>query len=215
MAKRERALGLVWGPSGVPAGERRYTAHIEQAGHTVQGVMTHGGGAWLVYVRQDMNHPDRLRLWADHARQSDPVADGLRLNGRVDFKQRPAQVGWLRAAYLAAFAAYGYRYAFSPALAPVREQLAHPTQLVLPRFLMADPDAPVAARRVLRAEGLGPAPWRSLAVQMGRQVVFLPLGGEDSLYDRLAADRSPEGGSKATAVDLVPWPKRPMHRLDG
>lgn len=49
------------------------------------------------------------------------------------FKQRRSQLSDLRTGYLAAFAMLGYRYIVHPDLAPVRDQLQHPDQELLPK----------------------------------------------------------------------------------
>jgi hypothetical protein len=56
------------------------------------------------------------------------------------FKPRRAWASLLRAGYLVAFAAFGYRYAFDAALNPVRAQIAAPDMETLGRFLAAVPE---------------------------------------------------------------------------
>jgi hypothetical protein len=74
------------------------------------------------------NDPEAWRSLLEHMQQLAPDAT---LNGRMTiFPPRTdnaaAKAGWLRAAYLCAFAAFGYRYLLDSALAPVRQQIEHP-----------------------------------------------------------------------------------------
>jgi hypothetical protein len=127
---------------------------------------------------------------------------------------RLAALGWLRAAYLVAFAAYGYRYAFSPKLSPVRHQLAHPDIEHIGAFGRDLAQVGRDDRRLLLVRE--PAPFRSLLVQMGRHVIFLPrLDDTGDLYQRLAAACAPGRVLPPILTGTpIPWPSWPGHALD-
>ena len=130
------------------------------------------------------------------------------------FRHRPALVGWLRAGYLAAFAALGYRYIMRAGLAVVRQQLANPEEDILRVFSVTMPGRiPREERRILLVQR---HTWmNSVAVQIGRHVVFLP-SLEDawpSLYEDLA-ERAGEQADERIAGKLIPWPAKPRYALD-
>jgi hypothetical protein len=135
------------------------------------------------------------------------------------YDQHLANVGWLRSAYLVAFAAFGYSYAFHSYLGPVRRQLVERDTTTLDHYAVVLPKASTDERRLMIVTA--PAELRSVAVQMGRHLVFLPAPWEpDGFYEKLAA-KSEEAARQREhrfeeRVDCtsVPWPQEPMHLLD-
>lgn len=125
-----------------------------------------------------------------------------------------AAIGWLRAAYLIAFAAFGYRYAFRSDLRPVREQLARRASRLLPRFSFTDPDQRPDERRLVLIEQ--PPRQRGLVVQMGRHTVLLPgLDHDPTFFDRLAAEPASSDRVRISFTGKsVPWPTEPVLALD-
>jgi hypothetical protein len=124
-----------------------------------------------------------------------------------------ARVSWLRAAYLAAFARFGYRYALNPNLAIVRRQLADPKTEIIPVFKIQIPGVGRTERKfVLIRE---PSDLACLGVQMGRHLVFLPHNGQAGFYDRLEAHRKTTTGKRAEfSGQQFAWPKGPVHEFD-
>jgi hypothetical protein len=127
------------------------------------------------------------------------------------YPRRLAEVGWLRAAYLIAFAAFGYRYAFSAALEQVRAQLL-PENLdrvlikVFAGLIQGAGKSDAAIRHIREPERL-----RSITVQMGEHLVFLPVLGDTQLYARLEDESSNLGTFNFTDV---PWPVPPTYGMD-
>lgn len=136
------------------------------------------------------------------------------------FDDRLARIGWLRAAYLVAFAAFGYSYAFHGSLKPVRRQLAGRDTRTLDHYAILLPDAPQGERRLMIVTA--PEDLRSVAVQMGRHLIFLPAPWRPDglLYEKLAAASEDAARhrkhrfSERLSFEPVPWPHGPMHRLD-
>jgi hypothetical protein len=60
-----------------------------------------------------------------------------------------AQLSWVRASYLAVFAALGWRYVFLKYLEPLKAQLADPAASLLPPLAMVDLAAPRERRQLL------------------------------------------------------------------
>jgi hypothetical protein len=128
------------------------------------------------------------------------------------FKDQLARVGWLRAAYLVAFAEFGYLYVFQRRLESVRRQLAEPAANVIDLFSVVLPEATAQTRHFVIIEE--PLDLRGLALQMGRSLVFLPWLS-DGLYDRLSArSKNDRRFGETLKGGLVPWPAEPLHLMD-
>jgi hypothetical protein len=127
---------------------------------------------------------------------------------------RRARVGWLRAAYLIAFAAFGYRYAFGPALDRVRDQISRYDDDVIPSFAVLVPEAERHIRRIAVQHDRN-AELRGVAVQFGWHVVFLPLPTDTEFYVRFHRYRQqhPERCEWTARHEYV-WPSRPMYGGD-
>jgi hypothetical protein len=81
---------------------------------------------------------------------------------RYAYHRVSADVGWLREAYLVAFAAFGYRHILDPALESVRRQLARPREELISAFKIEDPTRPADVRLLML---VSEADWlRSVAV---------------------------------------------------
>lgn len=126
-----------------------------------------------------------------------------------DAKQRAS---WLRAGYLASFAALGYRYIFRPVLSRVREQIRDPDHSVISFFHFVRSNLPDPRRFLILVQS---PPWaRGVLVNMGRHYTMLPFSdGDEEFYSRLE-----EGARKTSDVQitgkLIPWPSGPEHLLD-
>lgn len=126
-----------------------------------------------------------------------------------DAKQR---VSWLRAAYLAGFAALGYRYIFREVLDPVREQIKDPDRRVISFFHFYRKQSLSLDYFLLLVHF--PRWGKGLLVQMGRHYVMLPfLDGDDGYYARLETSAAAETRTRLMGK-LVPWPRQPEHLLD-
>ncbi len=163
------------------------------------------------------NAPKVRQAFEDHLERA--TGPGRRWDGlTVEFygeaySPSRADIGWLRAAFLLAFALFGYRYALNPALASVRRQIATPTEKVIERFKIALPPPFPSRRAFIRIQE--PEWLDALAVQFGRHVVFLPHTNDKDFYERL--DRGARDcGSETVHFQgtEMPWPTGPAHRLD-
>lgn len=117
------------------------------------------------------------------------------------FSPERARASWLRSAYLAFFAALGYRFIFRPELDMVRARIRDP-RLDEPRtFRILRPES--SAPALIRVEQ--PDVFRSYAMFYRRNVVFLPRYNDHGLYGRLA--EHPETTVTAAGIEY-PWPTR-------
>ena len=129
------------------------------------------------------------------------------------FHRQAALVSWLRAGYLAAFAALGYRYIIRESLAVVREQISSPEAEIIDIFSMTTADAPSGERRILLISE--PRWMDSVCVQMGRHMVFLPpVRRCDGFYARFEKEVRQHSEAGDISGKVVPWPSRPTYLLD-
>jgi hypothetical protein len=99
-------------------------------------------GTFAVFGLSRSNHPDAHQGYEASLKQiaSEP---GTRFNItlRHGFRHNEAKVGWLKSAYIVAFAALGYGYVLTKQLQPIREQIAAPDQDLLNGFWANQPKA--------------------------------------------------------------------------
>jgi hypothetical protein len=134
---------------------------------------------------------------------------------------RWSAIGWMRSAYLIAFAALGYTYIVgTPALEPLRRQFLEPDCEHIP----IDAVLPVGTdrrqdhkTRQLRAAVSGHDTDGMLVAVLGWHLIHLPAPGASSdFYDRLANDSA--FAMRATQVNRwrsIPFPRRMECALDG
>lgn len=211
--------------SGMDSHAERYDAVVAVLaggpGRPVRATVTVGGVAQNVSLGRG---DDGFRILGIERANAPTVAAeiGARLEAspteltvsfRERFEPRRASLSWLRAAYLAAFAAFGYRYVLSPPLALVRQQLADPATPLMRPVVLRDMSAPRERRDLLVVTR--PTEERGVAVAMGERVVFLPWIDDDGSYFDRAHARHPDADA---VVDVhgkrVPWPNGAQHALD-
>lgn len=134
---------------------------------------------------------------------------------RVRYSPDRARVSWIRSAYLAAFAAFGWTYILQSNLQPIRDQLANPSSVTLPLLSMYDSNGNSERRELWIVKK--PVERRSLLVTWGRRGIFLPVPGDRRGLEELAESlgaRSDVPVNYTFGGDMIPWPSRPEHLLD-
>lgn len=127
-------------------------------------------------------------------------------------KRRRADLTWLKAAYMVAFATWGYMYALSPALRVVRQQLLHHDDEIIRQFKMLNRSSPRNTRFLMYVRQ--PRDLTAIAVGMGQHLVLLPADGRDmTVYSRLDSAVS-NSTTLSLSGDTYFWPKAPSHSLD-
>lgn len=123
------------------------------------------------------------------------------------------RVSWLRAAYLAAFAALGYRYILRNSLNLVRQQIFEPDNKIIECFSVFDCDASPDRRFIVL---ISEPDWvRGLAVQMGRHIILLPFSGTDTeFYERVRRAATGESMTELGGKLQLTWPREPVFALD-
>lgn len=162
------------------------------------------------------NPPGTGDAWNGYVEQWVPERDASGLEYHVRFKkswnERAAHLAALRAGYLLAFSALGYSYILSRILRAVHEQLLDLDTKHIRVFSIIDPRAARDVRRMVIVSD--PTELRSLMVQFGRSIVFLPWV-DNGIYAKLAqdADAGPVARLEVRGEELA-WPVRPVFALD-
>jgi hypothetical protein len=146
------------------------------------------------------------------------IGAGMEIEFQVGYTRRidgdAAAWSWIRSAYLAAFAVYGYRFALLRVLEPVRLRLASPQPAPAPQLVVEVPSMPSGPPRMFLVRE--PEHLRGLMVSFGRVRVFLPAWH----FPRQVGDIEqgvialPPGANPQLLAAEVAWPTEPQYLLD-
>ncbi|WP_045875798.1 hypothetical protein [Pseudofrankia sp. DC12] len=126
-----------------------------------------------------------------------------------------ARLSWIRAAYLSAFALFGWRYILSPTLQPIRDALAERGGNRLPPLSFSSSGWNDDRRELWIVRE--PTDCQSLLSVWGREGIFLPLPFDNRGLGNLSRRL---GGEAAAQVNFTfkggtrSWPIGPEHGLD-
>ena len=124
--------------------------------------------------------------------------------------QRRAAVSYLRAGYLAAFAAFGYAAIARQSFDPVRQQICEPDVEHLPHFFYRRGD--------LHGYWVGvveePRWASSIVVLLGNFQIMLPLFDDAGLYERIAEKAAAGERAKLRCQPHWGWPRWPAYHAD-
>jgi hypothetical protein len=131
----------------------------------------------------------------------------LQFRQQYDFSR--AAASWLRAAYIAAFAKFGYRLVLDAAYTVVRQKIETPASAPS-LFGIRVPHSPKDARVlvIIREPAVLDG---GVAVLMGRHLVLLPGPGDLTFYDRVKGE---EGKPVEIRGTFLRWPLGPEFYYD-
>lgn len=187
--------------------------------HNVNAHLTvaDGGGAHFgIDVRR--NNPTSLARFEAQMQQRSALASVGALNipitrfgVRLRHDDWKANLSYLRAAYLTAFAQYGYRLILGDSYRPIHAQLRTPERQVIKRLVVGNtlhgtPTESGTSQGWI--EGLGPL----LVVRFDTRWVGLPSSAADTAWWDRAATLPPT--ARLMAKDFQPLPTRPWHHSD-
>jgi hypothetical protein len=156
-----------------------------------------------VVTSNDLRAVERIPAYyvQDHARENTWTGGDLVITTKARYNPWLALVSDLRAAFIVAFAAFGYRYAFNPRLALVRQQIRPPLEQVIDGWSVAV-DQTWNGRHLL----LLTKPIPAVLVKLGRIDVLLPwLNSPLNFYKVLATTYRPNGPLRVSGQE-VEWP---------
>ena len=133
----------------------------------------------------------------------DSAGDGeeFHITSRALYQSRLAMIGDLKSAFLVAFAAFGYRYAFDPRIALVRQQLLNPRERVIDGWTIALNQYENTRYLLLITESLP-----GVVVKVDKMGILLPwLNSPGNFYSELAAVYRPKERIKLSGKSVA-WP---------
>ena len=137
----------------------------------------------------------------EHTRENSWTGGALGIASRRLCDPRLASIGDLKAAFIAAFAAFGYRYACNPRLDQVRQQIRNPAEQVIDMWSIAIDHTGIGRYLLLFTE-----PLPGVVVSLGRSCVLLPwLDSPVNFYTALATAYRPNEQPQVTG-HLIKWP---------
>ncbi|MEA2063040.1 MAG: hypothetical protein U9P14_05030 [Gemmatimonadota bacterium] len=198
----------------IAEGKRDVPVRLSQFGHTISARATFGPGNVLIAGIPEKSDPKAHKALFEKLDAA--VTTGSRgWNMKLEFSNRHNQrreaVGWLRVAYLYAFAALGYNFILRPELDRIREQIRKPDEAIA-REVMKSTDA------TSDVEGISfvyePAELRSILVRLGRNLFFFPEFNQVAdFYERL--ERAKGVGQRLTISGIhLDLPRRPVFAFD-
>jgi hypothetical protein len=174
------------------------------------------GDAWRIFGIPQQNHPDHTKAAiAAMSTLTDGSTIQMRLHAWHD--RRRDGLGWMRAAYLAAFAALGYSYVTQAVFDPLREALADPAGSPFQPRVWGD--AALRGRPLDAQLGIidgDPRLDQCIVAIFGSRIVYLPpFGGPLDFFDTLPSHVVGRAGSINYRY-LAPtvFPREPMHICD-
>ncbi|MDP3720067.1 MAG: hypothetical protein Q8T13_20085 [Acidobacteriota bacterium] len=188
--------------------------NVTAGGHTLSASFENQEGVLAIKINKEKyQKPGALEGF----RAVTQFAAGQPSDINIDFSgdrhsERNARISWLRTAYLAAFACMGYRYIFSPALDPVRRQIADPEAEHIRLWMVTTPGEHDWTERTF-VTVRQPESLHGYCARVGRHIIFLPAPWDMDFYDRLAESRDSGDSSVMVNGQSYEWPHEPSFGL--
>jgi hypothetical protein len=188
-------------------------------GTRVRGQLTFGSEGLRFDPIPAQNHPEELRAFLGASERLAADAQGGReivLEIPMRASPRRASLSLIRAAFVVAFATFGYTYALDPAMDPLLEQIRRPADLLIdPLPIHYDETTPSDLREISIIRE--PETLHSVLVRMGDAAVFLPVPHDMAFFAEFPrrCDATAPLESNPSAMQLLierfEWPTSPRH----
>jgi hypothetical protein len=207
---------------------RRGTAVFENVetiheGTLARGRLTIGPRGMKFDPIERQNHFERLREHIEvSSRWAQAPQAGREITMRIPIRGNPrrADLSLVRAAFLVAFATFGYVYALQPSFEVLINQLHLPNEpLIDPLPIFYDDSSPDDLRQI--ALVTNPHLLRSVMIRIGPAAIFLPSERDDDFFEDFDNRRSevaagiPNRAAFSLGVERFDWPTSPQHLWDG
>ena len=197
--------------------ERRMARFLSPDGHRTRVKLTLDGislnvemftepEAINIRVLPGQNNPKAEAQFQSKLRGKDTVGATLKATIWGGYRQREADVGYLKSAYLAAFAKFGYTWVFNADTDPIRRQIRDPRSEVLKRFRVGFSDGDGSPGdgfyRMVQ-------PISAMMVRMGIVGIFLPwIQGikATDIADWIELEKATAPTANHTYIEFSPWP---------
>jgi len=199
--------------------ERLYHSFMEKNGQTRKAILIKDGNQLNVEVRND-EQGINIKILGEcndpqvvNKLQLNVILTGtdIQLRDRVSFNKMNADIGYLKSAYLAAFAKLGYVYILRGELDRVRQQIRAPQTKLLELFRLEA----LSGDNAQKALFLFQSPIRCLGVRIGNVIVCLPHPFDrDEFYEKIPDLRTAGGEATWHSNDNCDWPEKFELALD-
>jgi hypothetical protein len=181
--------------ASIQIGEERLATRFYQDEHGTRNLVVLGSANDPSAVERTMRYLDgltRTKTWD---------GEQFRITSHASYNHRLALIADLKAAFIIAFAALGYRYAFNSRLRCVREQILNPKEQLIDGWNTQLDSAHLPEFVLLFVESIP-----GIIVKMGKSSVILPwVSGPHNLYEDLAS-RYKRGDKIEVNGKLLCWP---------
>lgn len=212
VAKRERAVEVLPFLAGEPT-TARVPAKAIVDGIAVNVHVESSPGRIGLIVDEHTNDPrvvDEYFEALERIGKRTAAKPEIQIQARFRYHSGEALAGDLKTAYLVAFAALGYAFAFQPEMDLVRDQIRQPQHDVIPRWWRE----PRVINNPTCWLGITTEPVLCAAVGLRRCTVYLPLGMAAGEFYAILA-RSGDGLMEKPMPGLrLPWPDTMQMRFD-
>lgn len=213
MSRAQRLLG------GHLAPGERVAAYMPHAGHRIPVDLKHGsGGEMLVTIHANRAPPGAVDGFMNSlVEMSGPEPHELHFQTAEGFRVKSAGLSWVRAAYLAAFAVFGYRWMLiHSALEQLRRQLHDPGADIVNVPILRDENEDEDARRIFLVDEPHDLAG-SIAVILGTRAVVLPGEAFGWTFERTSEILHRDGGEGGRITGSVgfSWPTEARYGQDG
>lgn len=205
-AHREHVAGRF-----LATGDPPRRAKIRVDGLSLNVDVSRNDGGIHIQILGDQNAPETVKALQSRFPTVLEAQQSFDLQDSVAYRRVDADVSYLRAAYLVAFAKLGYAYILSPSLDRVRRKIQDPGSELLPVVRIYCSERHLGEKAILLAE----RPATCLAVKFSDSVVCLPaIGQGDGFYEELAVLRSGSRSETWHFSGTMRWPERFEAALD-
>jgi len=206
--------------------ERSQSELLAEGGDPKRVQFTHNGlslncemfeknGVIEIRVLPRLNNPNSESQVQKMFETSELTGMKFDVTSRARYRPGDADVGYLKASYIGAFAKFGYAWLFAIDSSPIRNQIQEPSARIVPNCRIGfDPrkqPAPALGFYFMRS------PFSAVLVSIPPYGVVLPWPGGPSILDisNWVAERRAESNSgELSFFGFEPWPKGPEFILD-
>ena len=197
----------------IRAGRRSVRGRLTQYGKRLNADITFGPAPGIVV--HEGNNPkavDAALGLVQRDIEARAIPPEITLEFAVRHNARKADIAWLRAGYLYAFAAFGYSYLLRSCSRPIADQIARPGEELLPALSYRITSTLPERLTIVRE----PKKLASVVFTFQNRIVFLPGLGPDAadFYERMEAYQQDRGTSFFVRGQAFPLLSGPVFLFD-
>ncbi|MGZ5118889.1 MAG: HNH endonuclease [Burkholderiales bacterium] len=205
---REHGMRSFLSPSG-----HRTRVKVDLGGRILNAEMSQDPDAINIQILANQNNPVVEEEFKDNMTDG---GEGRTINVTIwgGYRQREADVGYLKTAYLAAFSKFGYRWILTAEMEPIRQQVRSPREVIINNFRIGIKDV---ASDIFDGLYLMRTPVVALLVRVGTYGVFLPWPGNSSaaqISDWIDSEKRKGPSASQTYELLSRFPKEAEFQFD-